>query len=729
MYLRKKILPRRIIDSLDGSKEGSGLRGSARQACIECDAEYDACKQTKGSSLEACARDREVCHLKCSEQDSLLPPAPEPFPGVTQGGDEGDTTSDSKQSPPENIFAGGPIDCGTPTTINADTSYVIVTRSMFLDVLRPFIEAKQLAGERVAVALVERLNCTESGQDIPERIRAYLARVRAASRARNVLLVGSPRPAIDRYGATAPSYESLTLQEPWEVPTRYYVPLKHGNPPQWLISTDQYYASLTSSWDTRSSDWAMDFSFDTDFMVGRVPARRIEDVRNWVQKTLSWRTPNVFKESTFSTLRCVNHEINGDMTWSSQTTRQIIQHPCNDGRNGGEIPDFVNQELPDLVSSYSHGWVGGITRWPSPFGFTMTTTSAGFVKAPILFIHGCEVGGLDFTEESLAEAYMRRSDGVVAFVGSSRAHWDAVFRFQESIFESGRLTLGEAFYGAKRDYVRSNHATQRTIDNLFMYTLYGDPALEIVRPGLVITNQRSSFARVPGRVLGETYQTSVNIRSFLTSPIRGRLKSSVDGSFGPYAFISPGETVQSVVYGRTTDWYSDPQAPPWVALAHHVVPQFVVQGRTGCDTGRMTCISASHTQSLPVPVACGRLTRDSRGIKTAEVKVVEGASGSYTAELRMVPGQYLERGLTLYSQPATTLAYRYLENPAAQSVHRFTFGATPASIPYSQDENERGEAYREPTFFVEIRDERSVLVGACYYSGLDDDIEGVFQRS
>lgn len=605
-----------------------------------------------------------------------------------------------------------PADCGaTSRTIAADTTYLIITRPIFGVVLAPFVAAKQFAGERVQVVYVDDIICTDVGADVPAKVRAYLQRAKATSTVKYLLIMGAPRRIEDRYAPGGSRTANLTLlQEPWEVPMKYVFTLL----PEWTrvkTPTDQYYATLSEVWgDDEQTDWIRSFGFHTDLLVGRIPARTTEEATAWINKTLAWRTPQGhFIESRFKTSRCPYGRPAYDENFANEYNHDLRWHVCQSD-DGGDIASISNNDAPDLITSASHGWVGGISKFLEPKGYDYSLASPGLRKPPIMFVHGCEVGGLDYTERSLGEKLMMSSDGVVAFIGSTRSHFDQVFPFRESFFQDGHFGLGEAFYAAKERVMREALPGEHLLDNLFMFNLMGDPSLIMLQfPGINIRSADAGINYLPmttTTAIADPLLFSFDVQSTLSTPIsltRIETIAAIDGA-GPDTIL-PGATIR---VGSSID--------P-IFLRNQSLPLFIESRLRGCDVSRMTCISPTVVVAPSTYLSCARLRIDASGQKHADVKLMNAQRGSFRLRLKESPGGYS-------MSAATQLDELSLANPTANSVFTFSFRSTPTSIPFSVTST---SVYYKPLFTAELVDATTnTVVGSCSYNTwTEPDIERV----
>lgn len=739
----EKTMPLKMDSPLSENQEqptNKDTNSTVIRSCQQtCALEFNYCKFTQKEADVVCTTKNETCTDACPVQNETPEDKEAFFDRVDESIAYGPTPLVACQG--DRLYP-----------VNPRASYIILTRPMFRDTLRPFIRAKQVAGEQVETVEIDSFLCSEPGNDIPEKIRHYLGRASEAivglKGLPKVLIVGAPE-RLQRSGIgggflnTNLAARGIELESAWEIPMRYYGRMAGDIP----IPTDQYYASLTPTWNTDINNtgsldaWAMDFDFQVNFLVGRVPTRTTTELRNWINTTLAWHTPTAFTESTFQSTLCYNRTPRGEDVWEDRSTHRVISHACQMDE-GGDIAAYVNREMPDLVTSYSHGIVTGITNDPTPNGYTLTVDSPGFTKPPIMFVHGCEVGGVDYDEQSLAESYIGRPNGVVAFIGSTRSHWDSRFPFPQSVFNKGYLTLGEAFYQTKISVVKDNYLSNKLVDNLFMFSLYGDPGLKIVEPTVKVTvTPRNNIIHVAAQRVAEPFSVPVTIRSSANETLRGGLRYQYNDEPNPVT-IASHTTVSTILRGSSTD----PRLPLTpVQLRDQFLfpnprtiqlsPYFATD--RACDTSLMSCIASQILIAPPLHLSCARIERTFgivEGIrveteKKAKVKIISRsttlAPGAVTLILKLKPGSYvspMEEVDRNNPDTATEVARQEIPAPEAGRVYEFRYTSNPTSTPYSGERT--GYSYNPPRYFVVALNSRGEHVGLCRYS-FELDTEGV----
>jgi hypothetical protein len=580
------------------------------------------------------------------------------------------------------------------TAIDPNLTYLIITRPVFKNTLTDFVEFKTSKGETVGLFMIEDIVAEYDGADAPEKIRNFLRDAKnTAPRAKFVLLVGAPRDT--KFGA-----EAVTeLKTDFEVPIRYvgYAGVYDG--PKLPIPTDQYYASVLTEWNPGA-----DFSFTPDFFVGRVPAKTADEVAAWSAKTIAWNTPSAPRHSQFISSYCGRRT---DPIFSDsllgRLTHKFIFHYCTTDE-GGDIAELANLDQADYVSSYSHGAPGAIVKPENKAGYTLTKASPGFTKNPVVFVHGCEVGGLDYPQQSLGENLILRPDGAAAFVGSSRSHWDIRFPFWQAIFLDGHLTAGEALYRAKQDKVATEFPSLREIDNLFMFNLLGDPGLKVVHPSFVVTNQDAAWNTVD-MIRGNVRRVHTVVTSLFPELVAGHVGQQLQYSTQEQPLeVEPGTVVKAV-----TD-IGMPQTTG--ALA-----QTTAVGFSGCDPDKMSCIAAEVKLTAPLNFSCGRKTETADGRKAFQIKFWNYQGGRVSLHL-IGKGGMVPTGKQWSELEWQPIADGSVVEPTAGLVAPFAFDKTMDNLALAAESADK--TYFTPSYQVWAEDENGNYLGKCAVPNLGE---------
>jgi hypothetical protein len=653
------------------------------------------------------------------------PPAPTPSPTAC---DAADLTSDPAPQPRECDFAGVSAEayclgggmtgfrvCGDDGTygdavcpsgqepIDRRATYLVLTREMFAAALDPFVAMKTMKGETVQVVDAARIvDAGDTDLDVPARVREFLRRVRVeAAGAKYLLIVGAPK----RDTTGRPVYG---LTEPWEIPKRYasvYPGTKgalHGTA---SIASDDYYASVQVDWPTDTdADWLADFDFRADFYVGRVSARDVAYVENWVAKQLAWVTPKAPTHSLFDTFACQSGghaEHDAVYQQLGKYTHRMVEHRCRGGETGNHF-DFANADKADFVSSFYHGSInstgGARDDDGNPMGYSLSVvTPGGFEKPPVFFAHACVTASDDYFTESLAENLVGRKDGVVAYVGFNRTAWNMRFPLWDYVFVGGYTTLGAAVYEGKRERLRDLFLGPFDVNNLLMLSLHGDPGLEIVDPAVRLTVAAASDER---RADGGTLHACLKADSKLAEPLEGKLATNgVAGEVAASLTATPGSSLVNADFSYVDNGFT----------------QENLVGFTGCDVEKTSCIMARVRIVPTVPMVCRNLKTGPDGVsKGFDVRFDEPHVGPVTLALIAQPGKWYPEGC------AGACPYEP-EEPASWEIDDVKAGTMQvAFVPeFKSDvlppEADRGNgSYRNPLVGAEVRNPDGSVLGRCW---------------
>lgn len=590
--------------------------------------------------------------------------------------------------------------------VTSTLQYVILTRPLFTTALQPFIQSKS----NVGTYLIDQIACTVQGVDIQEKMRNFLRSVRTtASGAKYVLLVGAP---------ASPNKDKrvTTFSEPWEVPIRYIKTIGTYSDLQEQIPTDQYFATVDTHWPLDDPQWAAEFDFHPNFFVGRVPLKTTEEVSRWVTKTLQWRPRNTVRHSIFRSVACqtrTNLPPSLDIL-AKLTTHRIFNHNCSSDA-GGDVADLSVADQADFITSMSHGSYLGITKWPWSLGYDLTVGGHGFPqKNPVMYVHGCEVAGMDYPSASMGQDLIGRADGVTAFIGASRSHWDIDFPFWQSVFLDGNLTAGEALYNLKFAKAKRTFLPLREVDNFFMFHLFGDPSLTLIQPSIVVSRENVD---VPFSSLQDgTVQLTARVSSSLSESVFGVLRYSYVSGFFPE---SPTSTSVPPYTGKIIEggpWHYAGSQDLDNASEAYVFPTAV--GFTGCDFERMSCLASRVVIRAKLPIQCGRPSI-SEGIKSLEVRF-RGSAALVKLRLEETPGYYCASGIC--PPPTATILAEQTVAASNGATTNITWTRSAISEPLP---TKFTVPYYFPLFRVKALDALGVVIGSCTLNPIIEPVDSI----
>ena len=471
-----------------------------------------------------------------------------------------------------------------------------LTRPLFVDALQPLADRRRREGHVVEVVALEDVLPYFCGEDLPERIRAFLRQASLESPSfKHLIMVGD-----DQNDATgAPVYQ---LGQPWEMPLRYYdmlLPTELAKYGPTVAPTYLYYANLHSEWPAHGIDWIWDFDWKFDIYPTAIPAQTFQQVADFTAKMADWRVPTKPKVIDFDTFACLDskhatgHEsfdqVLGDYAYT------FIPHRCADGDRSGDVAAIANGELPDLVRVHWHGGQGGTSQTKDPttgetIGYNLNGSTGGFDKPPIVEAESCSTAMLDDPAPSLAERLILQRDGVAGYLGYNRTMWGWGYRLYDSVFIDGHETFGEAVYEGITQFAK-RFADPLQMNNMLVMTALGDSSLRLADP--VVRLSVSDIAYVDGG------KADVGLTINARQSIYGHFTSLVPYDFGGDLTIGLGQTSRSL---RVT---------PDDRRLHG---SETVISFTGCDAQDAPCFLArAQFTAAKVDLACHNVVKEPNG--------------------------------------------------------------------------------------------------------------------
>jgi hypothetical protein len=175
-----------------------------------------------------------------------------------------------------------------PLSESAESDYVIITTSAVESggCLDNFINYKKAAGHSVLVKTVEEIEVEYGGQELSDKIRAFLKDKYAEWGIEYVLMVGDGDP--DDNSKSYDSIGSVPMKMCWP---RYGMPEDED----WIQGpTDYYYADLTGDWDRNGNGYYGEGSDGVDFTpevyVGRIFSDDPGAIAGVLSKTITYDT-------------------------------------------------------------------------------------------------------------------------------------------------------------------------------------------------------------------------------------------------------------------------------------------------------------------------------------------------------------------------------------------------------------------------------------------------------
>jgi len=374
--------------------------------------------------------------------------------------------------------------------------YVILSTDLFLrefsyknEYGKLFLDHLNENGFSVSSYPLEIPLCLYDGRDEPEKIRNFLKDLKANG-AQYLLIIGDADYEVKNEDDSF-SYE---IDKPWEVPMRYViVDDKYSEFP-----TDQYYASLQTKWDDNEDglydaygfyDEKDTFSLEPDLYVGRIPVRNVDELHHVLSNIANWQPKEKPSHSVFQTNLCrpgVSFNYESYLEQLIPQTQDITAHVCTND-NGGDMINYVNQDKPNIVSSFSHAGVETlepITIDGQVYGYYFNESSEQMSSNSLYYVYGCGSAAIDSNVDSVAEIFLK--DKAISYIGATAVHADRHFNPFESVFFDNHLFLGEALFEYKYKLYSENALAEPDLANLLKFNLFGDPALKVYEPKLII---------------------------------------------------------------------------------------------------------------------------------------------------------------------------------------------------------------------------------------------------
>jgi hypothetical protein len=317
------------------------------------------------------------------------------------------------------------------------------------------------------------------------------------------------------------------------------------------------------SGDLCTDDWfvRLDGDYLADMMIGRIPARSVEEADIMVGKIVDYVRDPLLGPWRNRVMVVSDDERAGGGTgnelFHTQDSEDLANHyipPSYDQYKVYlmEYPmDWSNkkpQAQQAVIDGFNQGmlwinWIGhgNFDVWAHEDAFRGSNDIpklSNELRLPLVYSASCDVGRFDHTlNESMSEEFLRARDkGAVAAIGATRSCFATpnaelnkeVLRL--ALSEEG-LTLGQALFGAKLFRPSSYSNDQK-------YALFGDPCLRLGRP------------HQEGRLV---HLTSDSLRALDHFHLEGELLSQgqIDTSFSGSVFLQVFDSARPTSY--TTD--------------------------------------------------------------------------------------------------------------------------------------------------------------------------------
>ncbi|MCL6627999.1 MAG: hypothetical protein K6U00_00180, partial [Armatimonadetes bacterium] len=364
--------------------------------------------------------------------------------------------------------------------------YLLITSSRLLPSFLPLLEWKELKGLHCKTALVEEIEATGTGLDLPQKIRNYIRDCYLSEGTQYVLLGGDDEiiPAKGVFGQVG-NY------------------LDHSMP------CDLYYTALDGNWNSdgdsvygEPNDGVGGGEVDllAEVLIGRAPVGTSEEVTNFVRKTLQYEQYGI---PNLDAMVWIGEQLDAQTFGSDSKEAIAVQMP----------PGYSHVRLYDRDNSFTTANVlAALNASPhiiNHLGHSDETYCLGLEMHQVLgltnaypflvYSQGCYAGAFDTatsgTDDCIGEKIVTMANGAFAGIFNSRYGWYTPAdptagpshyfdqEFFDALFAEGQtdvsLThLGAAFQDAKEDLIG-------TLDEPVMrwcymnLVLFGDPEMTV----------------------------------------------------------------------------------------------------------------------------------------------------------------------------------------------------------------------------------------------------------
>ncbi|MFH0731977.1 MAG: C25 family cysteine peptidase [Candidatus Omnitrophota bacterium] len=439
---------------------------------------------------------------------------------------------------------------------NQQYDYVIITDPVFVSAFTPLRDRRIQNGFSAAIIDTAWIYANYSGlrpdggEDNQTKIRNFIKDAYSYWGTSYVLLGG------DADGADAGGESGNNI-----IPIRGLDESYHSSYPDGNISADLYYACLDGDFDGNGNGkYAEPLDEGVDLLaevyIGRAPVDSLEEVNNFVRKTLA------YEDSTdaYLTKSYMLGEYLGFGGISQYATASMEEIRLGADTNGLVTQGFLSnpdrafdadtlydeageaqwpkEELIEIMNSgvhiVNHLGHSNTTHNMKLTNNTVDTLANG--KYFIIYTQGCYAGSVDNRNSSgsylswdcIGEHFTLSSNGAVAFIGNSRYGWGALDStngssqrfnrtFWSGLFGDGIMELGKL----------NQHSKEANLPYLyygrnrwcyFELSLFGDPALAVNLPNSLILYPDYNFIELIGNgddkfSPGETAELRVSLRA------------------------------------------------------------------------------------------------------------------------------------------------------------------------------------------------------------------------
>ena len=351
----------------------------------------------------------------------------------------------------------------------AGADYIAVVYPGFIDALQPLMELRRSQGLRVTVASIDDVYDTwSSGMPDPEAIRSYL------------------RYARDNWPKPAPRFLLLVGDASYD-----YQGFVAGGSPNYVPT---YLLETHFVGETASDNWFVSLDAEDDrpdMAVGRIPASSAAQVADVVAKTLAyegdqkpeaWASRALFVADDKQTdFQKISDSLAAEALPSSYQVEKVYLGQTSDPH------EAVVKAIDDGVGLVTYVGHGSMNVWAQEKILSIDDASKLRNEAlPFMMTMSCLVGYFHHPQaSSMGEELLFNPHGgvVAALVPTSESLASDQSQLATEVYKhlfSDAPTVGEAIMLGKQDLQVEDNMMQDLIET---FTLLGDPALRLHRPG------------------------------------------------------------------------------------------------------------------------------------------------------------------------------------------------------------------------------------------------------
>ena len=390
--------------------------------------------------------------------------------------------------------------------------YVIITHDTLEVAFEPLKDLKDSQGLTTKIVTVDSIAAYYSGDDLQEKIRAFIYDAYQDWGAEYVLL-GGDEEVIPERGLYA-----------------FYINPFSPPPPDTLtdddIASDLYYGALDGTWNDDDDDlWgeAGEWDLDPEVSVGRVSVNDTTQARKILDKLIKYQTSPVADQIQRAIM--VGQQMDGWPTWGGDYKEEIRTGATTYGDTTAGFPgsydiatlyekdgEWTADELIDslnagyhIVNHLGHSVPSTVMKINRDMADTSFTNDGESESYFIVYSQGCYAATFDGTRpgggylpggDCIAEHFTFNEYGAVAFIGNTRSgmykaqstngasqRYDR--QFFDALFGEGITAIGQALDDSRRDNIALVDSAGGTYPQgaarwiHYTLVLLGDPSMKI----------------------------------------------------------------------------------------------------------------------------------------------------------------------------------------------------------------------------------------------------------